>query len=411
MGQPVLGILTLYLNDRGLMEEKPIYERMTTAGKNLGLDIFVFTPADVNYAQNRINAHMYDTTTKSWSRKWRSFPHMIYDRCRIQKSHRFVQLSHFRKKYGHLTFLNRVLRNKWTVYKTLNREEKFRPHLPLTRYYDGQSDLTELIRKYPLVYLKPINGTGGRGILRIEKEQSGSYLIQGRDQSRRIVSPQRVGLTGIHNRLAKWNLRENHYLVQQGIQLKLANGRVHDYRMLVQKNRSGEWEVTGCAGRIGPSGSITSNLHGGGQAVKMKTLLNDWIKNEELAASVKQKAEELGVDIAAHLERSYGRLCELALDLAIDRKGQIWLLEVNPKPSREVFIQAGERETYRRAIIRPLEYAAWLYEQKVQRKDKAKAAAESLTRRDARDDTRDVTRDDTRDDSWNEFMDEFEERS
>ncbi|WP_219835997.1 YheC/YheD family protein [Paenibacillus sp. R14(2021)] len=374
MGQPVLGILTLYLNDNGLLEEKPIYASMTAAGKNLGLEVFVFTPADVNYSLNRIHAHMYDLASKTWSRKWRSFPHMIYDRCRIQRSHRFVQLSHFRKKYGHLTFLNRVLRNKWTVYNTMRKEEKFRAHLPLTRMYEGQGDLTALIRKFPLVYLKPINGTGGRGILRIEKEQSGTYLIQGRDQSRRIVKPQRVAIAGIHGRLAKWNLKGNRYLVQQGIQLKLPNGRVHDYRMLVQKNGSGEWEVTGCAGRIGANGSITSNLHGGGQAIKMKALMEEWIRNEDATQSVKQKAEELGVEIAAFLERSYGRLCELALDLAIDRKGNIWLLEVNPKPSREVFIQAGERETYRRAIVKPLEYAVWLYEQKSKRREKAKAA-------------------------------------
>ncbi|SDX19911.1 YheC/YheD family protein [Paenibacillus sp. CF384] len=370
MVQPVLGILTLYLNDNGWLEEKPIYQRMTLAGKKLGLEVFVFTPADVNYSDNRIHAHIYDASSQSWSRKWRSFPHMIYDRCRIQRSHRFVQLSHFRKKYGHLTFLNRVLRNKWTVYRTMRKEDDFVPHLPMTRLYESASDLTEMIRKYPLIYLKPINGTGGRGILRIEKQQSGEYLIQGRDQDRRIVRPQRASLTGIQGRLASWDLKGNRYLVQQGIQLKLPNGRVHDYRMLVQKNGKGEWEVTGCAGRIGASGSITSNLHGGGQAIKMQSLLSDWIRNEDTAADIRQKAEDFGVKVAAYLEESYGRLCELALDLAIDRRGQIWLLEVNPKPAREVFAQAGERETYKQAIIRPLEYAVWLYDQKKRRKEK-----------------------------------------
>ncbi|SFS99472.1 YheC/YheD family protein [Paenibacillus sp. BC26] len=370
MVQPVLGILTLYLNDNGWLEEKPIYQRMTLAGKKLGLEVFVFTPADVNYSDNRIHAHIYDTASQSWSRKWRSFPHMIYDRCRIQRSHRFVQLSHFRKKYGHLTFLNRVLRNKWTVYRTMRKEEDFVPHLPMTRLYESPSDLTEMIRKYPLIYLKPINGTGGRGILRIEKQQGGEYLIQGRDQDRRIVRPQRASLSGIQGRLASWDLKGNRYLVQQGIQLKLPNGRVHDYRMLVQKNSKGEWEVTGCAGRIGASGSITSNLHGGGQAIKMQSLLSDWIRNEDTAADIRQKAENFGVKVATYLEESYGRLCELALDLAIDRRGQIWLLEVNPKPAREVFAQAGERETYKQAIIRPLEYAVWLYDQKKRRKEK-----------------------------------------
>ncbi|RAP75490.1 YheC/YheD family protein [Paenibacillus montanisoli] len=373
MSQPVLGILTLYLNDSGMLEEKPIYTRMILSGKKLGLDVFVFTPADVNYSTNRINAHIYDTESKSWSRRWRSFPHMIYDRCRIQKSHRFVQLRNFRQKYGHLTFLNRVLRNKWTVYRTMRKEVDFIPHLPMTQMYENSSDLTEMLRKYPLVYLKPINGTGGRGILRIEKQQDGYFLIQGRDQDRRIIRPQRASIAGVHGRLASWNLKDNRYIVQQGIQLKLPNGRVHDYRMLVQKNGIGEWEVTGCAGRIGASGSITSNLHGGGRAIKMQTLLTDWIKDEERADEVRLKAEELGVKIAAFLEESYGRLCELALDLAIDRKGQIWLLEVNPKPAREVFIQAGERETYKQAIIRPLEYALWLYEQKKRREKIAPA--------------------------------------
>ncbi|MBB3108282.1 glutathione synthase/RimK-type ligase-like ATP-grasp enzyme [Paenibacillus phyllosphaerae] len=367
MVQPVLGIMTLYLNDAGRLEERSIYQKMSIVGRRLGLDIFVFTPDDVNYETNKIHAHIYDSQLKTWSRKWRSFPHMIFDRCRIQRSPRFERLQKFRKQYGHLTFLNRVLRNKYTVYRTLKLESVFRPHLPDTRLYESSSDLSYMIRKYPLVYLKPINGTGGRGILRIEKQRDNTYLIQGRDQSRRIISPQRVPLSSLNSRLASWNLKENRYLVQQGIQLKLPSGRVHDYRMLVQKNGQGKWEVTGCAGRVGPQGSITSNLHGGGEAVTMLDLMRQWISSEDVIDTAKQKAEDISLKIAAHLESTYGRLCELALDLAIDRSGHIWLIEVNPKPAREVFVQAGEKEIYRTAITRPLEYAVWLYGQKKRR--------------------------------------------
>jgi len=369
MGQPVLGILTLYLNEEGALEERPVYQKMTQVGKSLGLEVFVFTPKDVNYKQNRINALVYNPETKSWSRKWRSFPHLIYDRCRIQRSKRFDQLLHFRRKYGHLTFLNRVLRNKWTVYKTMRNDERFRLNLPVTKMYERHQDLTDMLRKYPIVYLKPVGGTGGRGILRIERHRDGMYLIQGRDQSRKIISPQRVPLPSLQLRLSSWDLKNKRYLVQQGIQLKLPNGRVHDYRMLVQKNGDGVWEVTGCAGRIGAPRSVTSNLHGGGEAISMRSLLEQWLGNQEAASTVMQAAEKFGVETAAFLEQSYGRLCELALDLAIDRKGHIWLLEVNPKPAREVFKQAGEKETYRRAITRPLEYAVWLYDQKNQRKE------------------------------------------
>ncbi|MFC4776363.1 YheC/YheD family protein [Paenibacillus sp. GCM10023252] len=375
MTRPVLGILTLYLNNDGLLEERSIYQKMTLAGKKLGLDLFVFTPQDVNYKENRIHAMIYDPIERKWSRKWTSFPHMIYDRCRIQRSPRFEQLKQFRSQYGHLTFLNRTLRNKWTVHRTLSKEDSYRSYLPATRIYDSMADVTEMLRKYPLLYLKPINGTGGRGILRIERRQDGKLLLQGRDQSRKIIKPRQVPAASLSAHLSTWNLKGARYIIQQGIQLKLPSGRVHDYRMLVQKNGEGKWQLTGCAGRIGAAGSVTSNLHGGGKASSMDELLGKWIGDADKVKAVKEEAEQLGIGVAACLEQAYGRLCELALDLAIDRTGHIWLLEVNPKPAREVFAQAGELDTYNNAILRPLEYALWMYEQKMKRKDKKKTSS------------------------------------
>ncbi|MGO4693243.1 YheC/YheD family protein [Paenibacillus sp. 2TAB26] len=380
MKQPVLGILTLYLNEAGHLEERSIYQKMTSAGRKLGLSVFVFTPMDVNYINNKIHAQFYNLDTQTWSRRWTSFPNMIYDRCRIQRTYRFDQLKKFRERYGHLTFLNRPLRNKWTIHRILSKDSRYKSYLPATKYVTDNQDITDMIRKHQLVYLKPINGTGGRGILRIERRKDGQLHIQGRDQSRKIIRPQYISTAGLNSYLAPWNLKGNRYIAQQGIQIKLASGRVHDYRMLVQKNGEGNWEVTGCAGRIGASGSITSNLHGGGNAATMSSLLKEWLRDDAKVAQVKEETEKLGVGIAAYLEQNYGRLCELALDLAIDRKGGIWLLEVNPKPAREVFAQAGEKEVYRNAIIRPLEYAIWLYNQKKRKKGKEKQAAVSDAR-------------------------------
>lgn len=359
---PVLGILTLYLNDYGLIEEKKVFARMTGEGKRLGMDVFVFTPEDVRHEQKQILAHVYDPVQKEWSRKWRSFPHLIFDRCRIQKSPRFQKLLQFRSRYGHMTFLNRPLRNKWTIYRKLKEESRFRDKLPATSLYEQPKDLDLMLGKYPLIYLKPINGTGGRGILRIEKAKKGSYLIQGRDQAREIISPQKATSATLHDKLASWKLKKNNYLVQQGIQLMLPDGKVHDYRLLVQKNGEGQWEATGGAGRIGAANSVTSNLHGGGKAVTMQELLSQWIEDEEQTDSIMEEVQSFGIDVADYLEQQYGRLCELALDIAIDRQGQIWLLEVNPKPAREIFSRVGDTKTYQTAIARPLEYALWLHQ-------------------------------------------------
>lgn len=365
MPEPVLGILTLYLNDAKQLEEKNVYRRMITEGSRIGLDVFVFTPMDVHASKEMIHALVYDPKSGKWSRKWRPFPNMIYDRCRIQRSSRFDQLLRFRSRYNHLTFLNRPLRNKWTIHQTFSQKSRFRQHMPATLLYQSSADLQRMLKFSSVVYVKPINGTGGRGILRIErvKDHSHTYDIQGRRQNRQIITPRKVSYSRLESIIRQW-CAGGKFLVQQGIPLRLRSGRYHDYRMLVQKNGQGAWELTGMAGRVGAARSITSNLHGGGHAVRAETLLKQWLGSEEKASKAMDAAEKLGLEAAAFLEESFGTLCELALDLAIDREGKIYVLEVNPKPAREVFARTGDNATYRKALVRPLEYAMWVYKNK-----------------------------------------------
>lgn len=118
------------------------------------------------------------------------------------------------------------------------------------------------------------------------------------------------------------------------------------------------------AARVGAARSITSNLHGGGHAVRAETLLKEWLGSTVKTEKVMKTAEKLGLQAAVFLEESFGVLYELALDLAIDREGRIYVLEVNLKPAREVFARSGDSSTYRKALVRPMEYVLWLYNNK-----------------------------------------------
>lgn len=362
--KPVLGILTLYLNQYKHLEEQAIYEKMIAASNELCLDVYVFTPQDVHEHSQKIYALRYDLTTKRWIRKWCQFPHMIFDRCRFQNSYRFQQLCKFRQKNENILFLNRPLRNKWSIYHDMYKNSLFKEHLPKTYLYCSIRQVQSMLRTYPFLYIKPINGTGGRGILRLERIQKNplTVIVQGRNHERCIIRPQRLMLQQLAKKLLVWRSKRQ-YLIQQGIPITLSNGRVHDYRMLVQKDGYGKWNITGCVGRIGANNSVTSNLHGGGTAMCMNDLLAKWIKDGSQIINIKSKINHLSLEIAKFLEQKYGALCELALDFAIDQSGQIWLLEVNPKPAREVFQRIGDHATYHLAITRPLEYALWLYKQ------------------------------------------------
>lgn len=57
--------MTLYLNDNRMLEERSVYQKMIAAGRKLGLEVFVFTPQDVNYSKNRIEGMFYDVQKNS----------------------------------------------------------------------------------------------------------------------------------------------------------------------------------------------------------------------------------------------------------------------------------------------------------------------------------------------------------
>jgi hypothetical protein len=359
MPTPTLGVMTLYL-DGGRIEELAYFRKLSDAGQKFGIDVFVFTPEDVEEGSNQIRAWVYNKETAKWGRKLSPFPDIVYDRCRFQRNYRFRLLRKFRSDYPNLTYMSRPLLHKWGIHQILFKSRRIRPYLPETVNYQSTADITRMLDRHGLVYVKPIDGTGGRGILRIEKWEGGGYRVQGRERSRKIIAPFTVSRDQLGVRLGKWKLFPR-YLVQQGIRIGLRDGRVHDYRLLIQKDGSGQWQVTGSAGRIGARRSITSNLHGGGSAVSTYKLLRMRFSSDDKVRSIAQDMEQLARYTVAHLEKHFGSLCELALDIAVDDKGRVWLLEINPKPAREVFARIGQQETYQTAVNRPLEYALYLY--------------------------------------------------
>lgn len=354
-----LGVMTLYLNGNKI-EELPFFRRLLKEASQMKINAYLFTPEDVDEGKQRVLAHVYDASRGVWTRQWKPLPNIIFDRCRYQNTPRFRKLREFRSKHSDLLYLNRPLANKWAIHQLLNKDSRIRGNLPDTALYRGTQELSAFIKKHGIVFVKPINGTGGRGVVRIEPTAKGLYMVRGRNRRRTILPERRTSLTGVGSLLERLGLHKN-CIMQQGIELTLPNGRVHDYRMLMQKNGNGEWEMTGCAGRVGASRSVTSNLHGGGKAIPMDRLLRHTFGKENKAESVKEEMKACSLRVVRKLESHYHDMCELALDLAVDREGRVWLLEINPKPAREVFRRIGEKEMYRRAIQRPLEYAKWLY--------------------------------------------------
>jgi hypothetical protein len=117
--------------------------------------------------------------------------------------------------------------------------------------------------------------------------------------------------------------------------------------------------VTGAGVRVGQQGSSTSNLHGGGKAIPLHAFLTRFF-GEDQAETIARACEQMAHEVVEVLEERYGCMMEFGLDIGVDVAGRPWLIEVNPKPGREVFCRMGDLETYRQAIRRPIQFALHL---------------------------------------------------
>jgi len=239
--------------------------------------------------------------------------------------------------------------------------------IPKTVSY-SPANLAKLLKEYPLLYLKPGNGTGGRSILKVERTSQG-YQLLGRARNLIKKSAHFRSEATLINWLNRWvnqeKIRNGNFMIQQGLDLALIPQRVSDTRLLIQKNEQGEWQVTGLGVRVGPLGSPTSNLHGGGKPLPFNKVMVERFGVGK-AKLIREECQELAMQVVQTIEKYFGSMMEFGLDIGIDVMGEVWLIEVNPKPGREIFKELGNQDLYRKSIERPIQYAMHLIETKNQ---------------------------------------------
>lgn len=168
MANKQLGVLTVQVPTKS-HEEITYYRKLSLHAKSLDLEIIVFHPLDVNSSGTTVKGWIYDSSQKKWKRKTCPMPPLVYDRCRYKGKENYAILKAFRSKHKHIQYMAKPLTNKLEMHRLLMEQPEIAPHLPATAGYSGPGQVLQYTGKYDMVYLKPKNSTGGRGILRIEK--------------------------------------------------------------------------------------------------------------------------------------------------------------------------------------------------------------------------------------------------
>ncbi len=193
-----------------------------------------------------------------------------------------------------------------------------------------------------MVYVKPISGTHGKGVIRVEylpEKSSCRYQINNTIKSCSTFND-------LHQALLAYTHKKK-YIVQKGIYLLKHHKRRFDIRVMVQKNLRNKWETTGIIGRLSHPERIVTNYHNGGTMISFEKLLSEHLSPATIAG-YKSDLRRLGAEIGRQLSTAYPRLKELGIDVAIDKKLHPWVLEVNTKPHPYVFRMLKDKSVYQK---------------------------------------------------------------
>lgn len=365
MGNLKLGIVVAKIeyqlqgDDVNIILPEPIFcKELAGLALQYNIDLFIFSSAE----WTEQGLYGYRLRQGKWRKEPVPLPDIVYDRCfftnpRQRQACEDMLAAIKRKK--HFQSFNSSLPGKLYVYEALHAVEELIPFLPHTEPLNTVATISRWLQLYPDgIVIKPAAGMHGKGVLHVEYNRNqNQYEIKGRNLHNESFE---ASFLSELNAL-KWLYRfkkELNYLIQPYLQLRAEDNRPFDIRVLMQKDGSGQWQLTGSMARVGQPNGLTSNIHGGGTACDPLQLLTQKMGSYK-AERLLQNIHMISGQTVAEIEGHFGRFGELALDFGVTPNGSIWLLECNSKPGRQVFTNlAASLPTL--AHERPLQYAQYL---------------------------------------------------
>src|SRR5690606_24434418 len=146
--------------------------------------------------------------------------------------------------------------DKWTKHRLMLRSPRLRAVLPHTLRLNEQN-FYMMAKKFGQVIVKPSAASGGKGVIKVSRTRGGLYHVH-HGKSRQTLS-----LRGAYAEIARLRSRKYNnmpYLVQQRINLATINRKLFDIRVMVQRKKGTDWQVTGVMGKIAGPGYFITNL-------------------------------------------------------------------------------------------------------------------------------------------------------
>ncbi|MBP1989175.1 YheC/YheD family endospore coat-associated protein [Paenibacillus eucommiae] len=318
----------------------------------IGGAILAFSPENVDTNNKTITGFMFKPLARSWKHGQFRYPSSIFNKSSAKKP----LIDHFNQVLGKNVF-NDYRCDKWMMYKLLSQKAALREFLPKTALFEQTRDVMQMLKHCPVLYLKPINGSGGQHILKLAAA-SNKFIVTYKEARKGYVNKHFAKPQQLVHFLNKQAPRKK-YLLQERIKLISSKGRLIDFRMIVVKDEIGKWRDMGLLSKYGQKNHIVSNITAGGFAEEGNRTLRKVLQlgNKEIR-SIRNKMQSCALEIARQLEASGFHLGNLGIDFAIDTNKKLWIIEVNHNdPNHTIALDAGEHKMFARTIKANLLYA------------------------------------------------------
>ncbi|MGC4378034.1 YheC/YheD family protein [Fictibacillus sp. Mic-4] len=314
---PIIGLLTTKRTGYPFIGNPTRYRKISRLLQEQGGFLYVFTPEGMK--NEEIHGFFYSIAQKKWIKSQFPYPDVVYNRIPIREDEQLTSSQYALQAIAqkNIPLFNPHFFNKNDVFRILYQNKKLREFLPDTRSANSVETISEMLKEYDAVYVKPVDGHKGDDIFTVEKKNN---AFQFQSSIRRLTFSSEHLLSSYLSPL----LKKQRYIAQNKINLNKQNSRMYDFRVLIQRV-STEWLMTGFGIRCAPVSGITTHVPKGG-SILSKATLDKPIDEKKLTS--------LSMEAAKTLEQAYPALREFSMDIGRDVNGSLWIFEANSKPMK-----------------------------------------------------------------------------
>lgn len=310
--------------------------------------LITFNIDDADFTNLRVNGEIWNKDDQEWIQCRFPFPDVIF----IQAPLPLESINKMNQITGHRVF-NSFVFDKWEGWELLASDKDVKKHLPHTKRLINKRNLRKFLFRHTDVFLKPINGSTSKGIVRIKLDDQKGIEAFYRKRKTTMKHDRFPNYIEFWKWFSKKFFNEN-YLMQQSIQPFKWRNKPTDIRINLTKNKDGEWEEALSLLRVASNDShITPGLLTAFPLHYLSTTFSKIVKDLE---RIEPAAKELGFKICRTLDNSGHHIGDIGIDMGLDEQNNLWVYEVNSLP----FPLSGVKDV---SLTRPLEYALYLASQ------------------------------------------------